>query len=409
MKCIKCSAWFFVLLVFAAALAPTARAGTVVVTITGHIYSGTDTSSLVFGLGSTLNNTMAFTLEFTYDDTKGTETGSLCSGGTAGYVSTSTSASDNPGTAKLTITSGGSSPFFTFGGGGNGQTSISSYAEMVAPAVCNSYSYAGYGVQVNYSTGGFSGGSSVGAASGPLVYPYSGSLSSNFDWRAPVSLVTLKNLPAGWYTIPFNISYTDSNHTPSIIYNATGYLNPEDLSVSGFYETPASESTVWTGWLASDSARGVWTQTLLHANSNNTIPFTGQVREYSSSDGANTCFFDDGTGGQWPDTLRVALNYATSLSNSGWWDSVGWVGQPSGGSPPKYNNPIDYYRTNPTGFSGFPCYFTFYQRMQYQWADGSWHDYGGAETGNPNTLNAYIYSTFVTSQRAGLTTESNSR
>ena len=73
MKRIKC---IVLLCVFAAALAPPARAGTVTVTITGHVSSGTDGNTsaqgLVFGTAYNISGD-AYTLTFTFDDSQGTE------------------------------------------------------------------------------------------------------------------------------------------------------------------------------------------------------------------------------------------------------------------------------------------------------------------------------------------------
>ncbi len=158
MKCIRCSAWFFVLLVFAVALAPTARAqsGSVVtITITGTVHDGSDTTG-TFGLGTGYSFTahpdaQPFELIYTFDETQGTQSYDPCAGP---IYHTGIS-----GGGKATLSINGSTPF-PIGGGTMGETSSSSYFGLWAYGGC-SYSRAGVGVSPEYSTDGYSGYSNV--------------------------------------------------------------------------------------------------------------------------------------------------------------------------------------------------------------------------------------------------------
>lgn len=385
--------------VFAAALAPPARAGTVTVTITGHVSSGTDGNTsaqgLVFGTAYNISGD-AYTLTFTFDDSQGTETGIACGAPSysLGYSTISNSGTSNPGTATLAIGSGS----FTFDGVSMQQNSITSSVSYSYGVNCYGWSWGDYGVSVGYGTG-YSASSSVQAN----IYPsstvvYENYLGTNGDWRSTIA--TISSLYSG--TFPYSIYVvTSPGGVPYQL--SSGDLTPETFTVNGFYEKPDHESNEWINFDAIDTALGDWQVTLEHTNSNNTIPFTGLIRERSPYPGTDTCWH---SGSPFEKFVNVTNPLNIPLNDSEYADQVGWVGIPTG-SP---GNPIDYYRAHPPA-GGFPCTSTVHQYMEYQTLDGNWHHYGSNETGGPNKNKSIIYTSpnQVSSSRAAATEEDTSR
>lgn len=194
----------------------------VMVSLTGSVLSGTDTSGTgnVFGSGTNLAG-LPFTYSLTYITNTGAWGGSSCMSGPY-YSYVQDSGGSNPGVATLAIGSAGKS--FPFGGG-DGENSISSYTVQNAILCGASSSNAGYSAIVGYG-GGFSGTSSIGNSfPGANVFPASGSLTTTADWTQPISATAVD--PS--HTIHFAIAET---LTGSGTYaNANGYLAPTSLTV----------------------------------------------------------------------------------------------------------------------------------------------------------------------------------
>ena len=201
-----------------------AGAALVVVTLTGTVSSGTDTTG-VFGPPNSNLAGQPYIAIFTYDDTKGTTSTGSCADGTPYYSILDPTSTSSPGIATLSI--GGSAPF-PIGGGAFGQTQTNfSYALMYAKTSCFSYSEAGYGVQVSYASGGFYGTSYVGTASGPYIVPAAGTqLSTSANWEALLPRTPLDSR----FTFGFNIDVVHNGVNYAV---ANGYLSEGTLTVSG--------------------------------------------------------------------------------------------------------------------------------------------------------------------------------
>jgi hypothetical protein len=378
----------FVLLLLLLTISLTGWASTVTVTITGTVSSGTDVYANVFGMGNLAGQ--SFTLTYTFDDSLGTETSYQCSGTGAGYFSNISGTNTlSPGTATLLI----NGVTFPVGGSVVGyplSTSATSYAEM-ATANCY-YSLAGYGVQVGYSSSGYSGGSSVGYNSGFSIYPATGTaLSTNYDWRSSIFSASLN--PA--YALPFNIDYSLTVGMSQTNYYAYGYLAPSTLTVSGPpCDTPISETTTFWNWESSlpgggDYAEGVWHAVLNDLNSGATSNFNGfTVQETSPYNGTDTCHY---TGSPYANMINIAaagmpttVTVAANGFNNDWDDSVGWN-----------DLAVAWYR----GRGHAPCGFTIYQQMSLQCTTGGpYYNYDSV-----HTLQGTITSSTVSSSRAGKT------
>ena len=185
---------------------------------TGTVSSGTDVSG-VFGHGANYTfSSDPFTLTYTFDTTKGTETPSCTvSGSTTTCVSeiTGTGATTSPGTATLTI----NSHTYTFGANGSDSTNHST-AIIEIPGTTFSSS-----LQVTDNTANDSVSVALSSSSSSIT---------NFDWRTGFNSSFLS--AASTKVAPFAIS-NGSNH-------ASGALNVTGLSESGF-SCSASAPTVF--------------------------------------------------------------------------------------------------------------------------------------------------------------------
>jgi hypothetical protein len=217
------------LCLFAAALAPFARATIVTITINGTVDSGSyDYYGNVFtnsGTYTYLTND-AFTLTLTFDDSMGTGTlGSTCSGA---YFQTyiENSGSSNPGTATLTIN--GYTFHFDTSHGGNAMTSIAMRYADSSFTTCSSGYPSG---ALNYWVGvtGYTSGSAsvgwyststegVGAASGDTF-------GGNPSWEKSLSQTNTDST----HYLPFAINCTSGGVT----YYSGGYLQPSNVTISG--------------------------------------------------------------------------------------------------------------------------------------------------------------------------------
>jgi len=398
MKCIKCMC-IALLFVFALALTPTAWAQRVVTaTITGTVSTGTNCSggtACAFSVGATNLAGLSYKLVYTFDDSQGTETKSNCSSAYAYDLSYShivNSGSSNPGTAVLTIyDSGGNPSEFPFGGGTLGQTSITSYATKYG-GLCTGYSYELFDVNVVYGSGGYGGSSDVGPATAADPVPYSNYLGgvSSADWRVPITLAALKSA----WTFAFSININLSGH---INQYANGYLTPEYLTIGGFDELPAGETTAQrtTGstppWNGTYPSTADWAQTLSPADSSHTLGFAGpaKIQEVATGTTVDQCY-DNTVSSIFPPASDIPSGaHQWDVDNSNVWkyDTVGRVDSFYLG---QYQ--IAYYRAHSTLI---PCSYTNYQQMQYMYSDGSWHNYGSV-----NTLQGIIGATTITSNRA---------
>ncbi len=200
-------------------------ASQVTATITGTVFSGTDTTG-VFGLPHTDLTGELYTLVFIFDDTLGEQSTMTCADGTPYYSVIDATKTSSPGTATLSI--GGSAPF-PIGGGAFGQTAVDvSNAVIYASTSCSSYSEAGYSVQVAYGAGGFFGTSYVGDGNvAPYLFPAVGTqLSTSANWEAPISDAPLDTSD----TILFNVDVLLNGSSYNV---AIGSLSEGTLTVSG--------------------------------------------------------------------------------------------------------------------------------------------------------------------------------
>jgi len=197
------------LLGFAVAGMPSLRAATVTTTITGIVASGTDSTGVFgFAAGTDMTN-QAFTLIYTFDDTKGSQSVTNCSSKPCSSSITST-ATSNPGMAVLKIGSGS----WTFG---TLPSATSSVMRAVPPA----------GDQIQYSVKD-DGGQTDTISS--FIDPALGTvLTTDYNWEDALSNSDLASLQA-----PFTVN------TGSQL--ATGWLIPQDITVSGPEASPPSAS-----------------------------------------------------------------------------------------------------------------------------------------------------------------------
>lgn len=187
---------------------PTATKATqVTVTITGTVTSGQDVvhnGQGVFGTQPDLAG-LSYTLVYTFDDTKGTETSGIESGGVPTTISGS--GSSNPGTATLSIEG-------TAVGLGNNPSNSSSEMNRVS------------GHQIDVSVDG---GLDPGALYGDSVLtdfsaPAGTEFTANLDWRG--AFYYGEPLPVGSYSAFFTYSYANGPY-------ATGNLSINSVTVSG--------------------------------------------------------------------------------------------------------------------------------------------------------------------------------
>jgi len=262
-----------------------------------------------------------------------------------------------------------------------------------------------------YGGGTYTGTSGVG---GPGSWVYTTSAIHSADWRNPVASAASPAAITSADYYGFNIHVVTSGTTTGY---AGGYLYPSGASspfvngvyVNGFFDTPSGETTElaysgsWGTGVYATTAN--WVQQLYSANADNAIVFLGAVREQSSGTTTDGCFANVQTNlgvghDLFPEVTTAVSGGQWNVSATGVWqlDTVGWVNSSNGGAPPVYLVP--WYRSNATPLA---CNYTGYQQMQYQWADGTWHNYGANDTGGVNTLEAIIDSTTVSSVRAGQT------
>lgn len=409
---------FLLLVVLVAVTAPHRAFSTpVTATITGYVTSGkncyTGTEGCIFGTVSDLTD-LPFTLTYSYDDSYGTEDGVACNTGANGYqVYTSTisnSGTSNPGTAELTITVDDNDYNFFIGDAGFGQTSITSTGTRELKNTCHSDDYAYFKVDAGYGSGGYSGGSSVSA----YAYPEGTSLGGTGDWRVPIVSVDTHQWPSYIY---FSITVASGGTYQDYAY---GYLTPYTFSLDGFYEQPDHETTApaspqWNSGLAVAIAN--WKQTLHHASSNDTIPFSGyqNITEVASGTTTDSCYSNaraNNSGQSDFPAVHSAVSGGTwNVDGSNVWqpDQVGWL-NPSCTSFASPNGCVvdggedwsllAYYQQY--GITGASCNFTGGQEMEYL-NGGTFQPYGGTNSGDPNTLTGIIYPDEVGSQRAGYT------
>jgi hypothetical protein len=143
------------------------RANYVDITVTGTVYSGTDTSGMFVGTGANLAG-QDFTAIFTFDDTKGTQGSSP----TTSYIETS--GSSNPGIVELDIGNG------TFIGGRGADAN--SKASVVYNGIPSDSEYG-----LLDGDGSYPGGSSTEG----FVYPASGTeltTSANWETASPIPI-----------------------------------------------------------------------------------------------------------------------------------------------------------------------------------------------------------------------------
>jgi hypothetical protein len=206
------------ILCFAALLVPQqTRAAKVVITVTGTVGIGVDTSG-VFGPPDSSLLGEPFTLVFTVDDTAGVQNTANCPNGLPYSSSITSTATSNPATAVLTIGSGS----FTFGVSSGPSSAIL----LDIPNCFDVASLIYLGVDdvatgVNNSVGGY-------------VYPTPGTvLTTNISWEAPFSNANI------FSDLGFSILETG----PPIQW-ASGILNAQTINNSGPLATGPPDKTL---------------------------------------------------------------------------------------------------------------------------------------------------------------------
>ena len=196
-----------------AALLPLAGiASEIEITVTGIVGSGDDNSG-IFGPKNGDLATEPFDLVFTFDDTKGMETEETCAGATA-FVSITSTAQSNPGTALLTIGAGS----FTFGVL-NASYGASSEAGKIDPDCSDAQIYLAAGDGYYGDGSGLTG--TVYAAPGTTF-------GTDPNWYAPFSDADLFANPVSDASLGFEITEFGSTGQ-----DASGDLIPQSISVRG--------------------------------------------------------------------------------------------------------------------------------------------------------------------------------
>lgn len=190
----------------------------VIETYTGTVSTGTDSSGTanVFGSGTALAG-LSFTLTRTFITGVGSTSASHCTGGSPDYYSTvSDSGGANPGTAWLSVGSGGQQ--FQIGGG-DGETSNTSDISQYAPICGSSLNQETGDVNAAYGNG-FGGNSFV----VPQAFPASGALVPSADWTQPISATSLN--PSHLTQFVINRTITGGGTDA----HASGYLAPSSMT-----------------------------------------------------------------------------------------------------------------------------------------------------------------------------------
>jgi len=380
------------LCLFAAVLAPTARASTITATITGNVFSGQNGyggSALVFGTLGNLSGDI-FTLTFTFDDSKGSSTGSSCSnGGMQNSYTAGSSSTTNPGTATLTIThsDGTGGGTFAFGGGGFGETAIASDAsKYYSGNGCGLSNAMEYYVTVSYGALNYSGSSGVTAD----LSPSTGYIGTDGDWRRQIFAAT--NLSSTTFSFSIDIAYNSS-----LYQYAYGSLVATGLSIDGVpCNLPISETSTAVGW-----GNGIGTTLAKYNVTLNdlfglTSSFNGtdNLQEFVGATGTDTCWDADpnnGVTGQYLSFIPGGPSSAGEAGNNQY--GPDYIGLPTAGIE-EYTL---YAITSPNPSS---CALTWHQQMKYYCSETStWYAYGSTDHGNNNTLVTTITAPTLFSQR----------
>ncbi|MDP9127106.1 MAG: DUF6531 domain-containing protein [Pseudomonadota bacterium] len=190
-----------------------------VTTITGTVYSGTDTTGILgFPAGTDLTG-KAYTLTYYFDDTKGAQAVQTCSGTPCGS-SINNSGGSNPGTAVLQITGG--LPW-TFGNL-PGASTVTSTQQRNTGALGSSI---GLGIT---DSGGTTGSDLLNGS----VTPSSGTtLTTDYNWEHAFTNSSLGGTQTLFEVRPI-IGGTS--------HDATGYLNHSTITVSGALMNPSGKT-----------------------------------------------------------------------------------------------------------------------------------------------------------------------
>jgi hypothetical protein len=204
------------MVVIAFAAAPRSNAAIITMTFTGTVDTGTDITG-VFGLGPLASlDGRSFTLVYTWDDTKGTQSTLNAGSGICGSEITN-SATSNPGTAVLTIAKGS----FTFGT----TTGPSSHAERLV-----GYCSGDIDDAVQDSTGSQASGQfTLDQVDAEFGYPGSGSTipTTDYHWQDDFSATGLTN-GAGLFEIEVQLA-----GQVGAADEASGTLVPTSVTITG--------------------------------------------------------------------------------------------------------------------------------------------------------------------------------
>jgi hypothetical protein len=194
-----------------------AHATEIIATITGTVASGNDNSG-VFGPANSKLAGDAFTLTFTFDDSKGVQNVGL-DNGVPDFSSITSTAISNPGTATLTI----GADSFTFGVINTAKGAYSEFARYAPPGADSQ-------VFLVAGDGYYLGGSAIEG----YVYPATGSvLTRDYDWEDSFSDSSLHN------TASLSFEISEFGITNQFV--TDGSLIPQTITVKGLNPTPVPE------------------------------------------------------------------------------------------------------------------------------------------------------------------------
>jgi len=184
----------FVCFVALCLAATEAVASQVIITVTGTMSSGHDSSG-VFGPTNGDLTGKNFTLVFTVDDTAGVKNTATC-GGVPYFTSITSTTSSNPATATLTI-GGGSFTFGVLNASYEANSEVAWYYASAPTCSADSQIYLAAGDGYYGNGSGLNG----------YVYPATGTiLTSNSNWEAPFFDSNLYVSPVGAGSLQFEIS-----------------------------------------------------------------------------------------------------------------------------------------------------------------------------------------------------------
>jgi len=218
-----------ILLLAAAGFRPTAQAADALITITGTVQWGVDSSG-VFGPPNTDLSGQSFTVTYRFDDTKGSPFVDTCDDGEifgSGIGDTASSTQSNTGVAFITI----NGRSFQLGTGRLGETSVTSSAQVVLPGCGSPRNYGSFNVNAVNTGDGYSGGSFISTNGGISPAPDT-TLTADPHWEHSFSNSNLDGVSA--LTLNIGIAFLPPGASQyQDVADVSASLLPSSITVTG--------------------------------------------------------------------------------------------------------------------------------------------------------------------------------